>query len=139
MKLLPLLSFGSEEDEFRGGKCTFCKQRRTIYIIIILSLIALYNHNEDDPKRASYIQYGCSKCGTQHQCFPKYLRMGTARMKLDIVTEEESEKIKVNTQRSKAGTKDICPNGLAIARAYRWPEPQHKPRDGIHRISECTT
>ena len=38
-----------------------------------------------------------------HECFPKHLRMGTARMK---ETDEEGKKMGVNTKRSKAGTKE---------------------------------
>ena len=45
--------------------------RKSWYIIILFSLIALPNHNEDDPKRtkrASFIQYGYRKSGTHASC-----------------------------------------------------------------------
>ena len=40
-----------------------------------------------------------------HQCFPKHLRMGTAGMKLNIETEEEGKKRRVNMEKSTAGRK----------------------------------
>ena len=44
-----------------------------------------------------------------HECFPKHLRMGTARMKQDKETEEEGKKGGVSIERSKAGTKKKVP------------------------------
>ena len=40
-----------------------------------------------------------------HECFPKHLRMGTARMKEDKETEEGT-KIGVSVERSTAGSKN---------------------------------
>ena len=40
-----------------------------------------------------------------HACFLKHTRMGTARMKQDIETEEESEKRAVNMESSTAASK----------------------------------
>ena len=45
------------------------------FIIVLLNLISLPNHNEDDPKRkkrASSIQYGFRKCGTHARMFPLF-------------------------------------------------------------------
>ena len=39
-----------------------------------------------------------------HEYFPKHLRMGTARMKLDREREEDKKR-RVSMERSKAGTK----------------------------------
>ena len=39
-----------------------------------------------------------------HECFPKYLRMGTARMKEDKETEEEDKQKGVAMERNKVGT-----------------------------------
>ena len=41
-----------------------------------------------------------------HEGFPKHLRMGTARMKYDVETEEE-DKRRVNMERSTADRKKI--------------------------------
>ena len=41
------------------------------------------------------------------ECFPKHLRMGTARMKLD--RQREDKKRCVSMERSKAGTKNEVP------------------------------
>ena len=40
-----------------------------------------------------------------HERFPKHLRMGTARTKLDKETNEEGKKRGVSIERSNAGTK----------------------------------
>ena len=40
-----------------------------------------------------------------HVCFPKHLRMGTARMKYDKETEEVGKKRGVSVEKNKAGTK----------------------------------
>ena len=40
-----------------------------------------------------------------HECFPKHLRMGTARMKRDKETKEEGKKKGNGTERIKEGTK----------------------------------
>ena len=44
-----------------------------------------------------------------HECFPKHLHMGTARMKQDKERDEGGKKIGVSMERSKAGTikKDV--------------------------------
>ena len=39
-----------------------------------------------------------------HECFPKHLRMGTARMEKDREREEDKKRC-VSMERSKAGTK----------------------------------
>ena len=44
-----------------------------------------------------------------HECFPKHLRMGTARLKYDNATEEESKKMRMNVERSTADTKKRSP------------------------------
>ena len=41
-----------------------------------------------------------------HECFPKHKLIGTAIMKQDEETEEESKKRGVSTENSKAGTKE---------------------------------
>ena len=46
-----------------------------------------------------------------HECIPKYLRMGTARMK-QVREREEDKKRCVSTERSKAGTKKWSHKGL---------------------------
>ena len=47
-----------------------------------------------------------------HECFPKHLRMGTARMKLDKETDEEWKKRGVSMEWSKASTnKKKCSAG----------------------------
>ena len=53
-----------------------------------------------------------------HECWPQQLRNGIARMKVDKDTEEEGKKIRVNKERSTAGTKQRCPEGLTVAPAY---------------------
>ena len=40
-----------------------------------------------------------------HKCFPKHSRMGIARMKQDIETDEEGKKRDVSMERSFAGKK----------------------------------
>ena len=40
-----------------------------------------------------------------HECFPKHLRMGTARMKQDNETDEGGKKRGVSMEKCKAGTK----------------------------------
>ena len=40
-----------------------------------------------------------------HECFPKYLPRGRARMKEDKETEEEDKQESVPLERSKVGTK----------------------------------
>ena len=48
-----------------------------------------------------------------HKCFPKYSRLGTARMKYNTETDKEGEKRGVSMKRSKAGTKEkISTDGL---------------------------
>ena len=44
-----------------------------------------------------------------HECFPKHLRMGTARLKLDNETKEEGKKRRINVERSTADTKERSP------------------------------
>ena len=39
-----------------------------------------------------------------HECFPKHLRMGTARLKYDREREDDKKRC-VSMERSKAGTK----------------------------------
>ena len=54
------------------------EKKSVVIILIFVSSIALPNHNEDDPKRASYILYiTIGKVELLHHRFPKYLRMGT--------------------------------------------------------------
>ena len=48
-----------------------------------------------------------------HECFPKHSRMGTARTKHDKETDEGGKKRGVNMEKSKAGTKKKCPDGLS--------------------------
>ena len=45
------------------------------------------------------------------KCFPKHLRMGTARMKNDREREEDKKRC-VSMERSKVGTKKFSPKGL---------------------------
>ena len=40
-----------------------------------------------------------------HECFPKHLRMGTARTKQDKETDEGGKKRGVSMEKSKAGAK----------------------------------
>ena len=49
-----------------------------------------------------------------HECFPKHLRMGTARMKKDKETDEEGKKRGVSMEKSKAGTKKDVPTAYHI-------------------------
>ena len=44
-----------------------------------------------------------------HECFPKYSRMGTARMKEDKETDDEGKQRGVSMKRSKVNTKEISP------------------------------
>ena len=48
-----------------------------------------------------------------HECFPKHLRMGTARMKYDKETDEDGKTRGVSMERSRAGTKKRIRNGLS--------------------------
>ena len=58
------------------------KKSIIVIMLIFVSSIALPNHNEVDPKRASSILYiAIGKVELFHHRFPKYLRMGTAIMK----------------------------------------------------------
>ena len=57
------------------------------------------------PKRTSSIQYDYKNGELMHDCSPKHLRMGTARLKQDNETEEESKKMRMNVERSTADTK----------------------------------
>ena len=41
-----------------------------------------------------------------YECFPKHLRMRTARLKQDNETDEEGKKKGVSMERSKVGTKE---------------------------------
>ena len=41
-----------------------------------------------------------------HECFPKNLRMGTARIKLDKERKEDGKKRGMSMQRSNVGTKE---------------------------------
>ena len=73
-------------------------EKKSIIVIILIFVcsVALPNHNEDDPKRASSIPYiAIEKVEFLHQRFPKYLRMGTAIMnktkKLRKKTSRKSE------------------------------------------------
>ena len=47
-----------------------------------------------------------------HECFPKHLCMGTARMKYDKETDEGGKKRGASMEKSKAGTKK-SPDGLS--------------------------
>ena len=49
-----------------------------------------------------------------HECFPKHLRMGTARMKSDKKTDEGGKKKGVNIEKRKAGTKRDVPTASHI-------------------------
>ena len=57
------------------------------------------------PKRAGSIQYGIENGTLMQECFPKHLRMGSARLKSDNETKEESKKRRINIGRSTADTK----------------------------------
>ena len=48
-----------------------------------------------------------------HESFPKHLRMGTPRMIQDKETDEGGKKRGVSMEKSKAGTKKRCPDGLS--------------------------
>ena len=53
-----------------------------------------------------------------HECFPKHLRMGTARLKQDNETEEESRKRRMNVERStkySGHEKKSCPVTLSCS------------------------
>ena len=47
------------------------------------------------------------------ECFPKHSRIGTARIKQDKETDEESKKSVVSMERSKAARKKVRPDGLS--------------------------
>ena len=57
-----------------------------------------------------------------HECFPKHLRMGTARMKYDREREEDKKRC-VSMERSiyKACTKNEVPKAKTTAQAYLPP------------------
>ena len=47
------------------------------------------------------------------ECFPKHSRMGTARMKQDNETDEDTQKGGVSMEKSKSGTNKRSPDGLS--------------------------
>ena len=49
-----------------------------------------------------------------HECFPKHLRMGTARLKYDNGTDEDDKMRGVSMEKSKASTKERSPDGLSL-------------------------
>ena len=48
-----------------------------------------------------------------HECFPKHLRLGTARTKYDNETDEDTQKRGVSMEKSTAGTNKRSPDGLS--------------------------
>ena len=48
-----------------------------------------------------------------HECFPKQLRMGTARMKEDNETDKDIQKRGMSMEKSTAGTNKRSPDGLS--------------------------
>ena len=48
-----------------------------------------------------------------HECFPKHLRMGTARTKYNKETDEDTQKRGVSMGKSTAGTNKRSPDGLS--------------------------
>ena len=48
-----------------------------------------------------------------HECFPKHSRMGTARMKEDNETDEDTQKRGVSMEKSTEGTNERNPDGLS--------------------------
>ena len=60
-----------------------------------------------------------------YECFPKHLRMGTARLKSDNKTEEESKKRRMIVERSTVDTKKRSPVQSLLFLAY--------PRSGCER------
>ena len=77
-------------------------------IIIVFSLIAHPNQNKGNPRRARKLvpsSIAIKNGGIMHECFPKHLCMGTARMKEDKETEEKYKQNRVKMERSKVGTK----------------------------------
>ena len=68
---------------------------------IIVFLITVLNQNKVEPRRAkkaSTIQYDNKKnVELMHECFPKHLHMGTARVKEDEETEGEGKQKNVDT------------------------------------------
>ena len=48
-----------------------------------------------------------------HECSPKHLRMGTARMKQDNETDEDTQKRGVSMEKSTGGTNKRSPDGLS--------------------------
>ena len=48
-----------------------------------------------------------------HECFPKHLRMGTARTKRDKETDEDGKKRGVSMEKAKRGTNKRSPVGLS--------------------------
>ena len=48
-----------------------------------------------------------------HECFPKHSRMGTAGMKRDDETDEDTQKRGVSMENSTAGTNKRSPDGLS--------------------------
>ena len=49
-----------------------------------------------------------------HECFPKHSCMGTARMKEDKDTDEETQKRGLSMEISKVGTKERSPDGPSL-------------------------
>ena len=47
------------------------------------------------------------------ECFPKLSRMGTARMKKDNETDEDTRKRGLSTEKTTAGTNKRSPDGLS--------------------------
>ena len=69
-----------------------------------------------------------------YECFLKYARMGTARMKQD--KETEGKKRGESMERSKAGTKEKrCTDGISIARAYRPSGGRYAPKHWINYLT----
>ena len=58
-----------------------------------------------------------------YECFPKHLCIGTARMKEDIMIDEEGEKRRANMKRSTVGRKKMSRRPCCIARFCSPPPP----------------
>ena len=66
-------------------------------------------------------------------CFPKYLCVGTARMKSHKDIEKEGKTRRANIERSTEGTKKN-PDELTISGVYR-PRGRHSPKQSMNYLT----
>ena len=54
-----------------------------------------------------------------YECFPKHLRMGTARLKYEKETDEDGKKRGLSMKKSKTGTKERSPDCLSVPKIMK--------------------